>query len=108
MCEIILGWRDGFLPEGLSGGVSLLFNNRLGVYVYLSMVIDYGLVLDNKPHSGGQTDGEACVIYPSGITRCLVSANSSEHHHEEAIKLLKCRQRPTLESHRVTQAHEKI
>lgn len=56
MCEIILGWRDGFLPEGLSGGVSLLFNNRLGVYVYLSMVIDYRLVLDNKPHSGGQTD----------------------------------------------------
>lgn len=30
MCEIILGWRDGFLPDGLSGGVSLLFNNRLG------------------------------------------------------------------------------
>ena len=44
MCEIILGWRDGFLPEGLSRGVSLLFNNRLGVYVYLSMVIDYRLV----------------------------------------------------------------
>lgn len=40
MCEIILGWRDGFLPDGLSGGVSLLFNNRLGVYVYLSIEID--------------------------------------------------------------------
>lgn len=30
MCEIILGWRDGFLPDGLSRGVSLLFNNRFG------------------------------------------------------------------------------
>ena len=71
MCEIILGWRDGFLPEGLSGGVSLLFNNRLGVYVYLSMVIDYRLVLDNKPHSGGQTDGGVCFIHPSGMTCCF-------------------------------------
>ncbi len=88
MCEIILGWRDGFLPEGLSGGVSLLFNNRLGVYVYLSVVIDYRLVLDNKLHSGGQTDGKACFIHPSGITPCLVSANYVELWNKEAIKLL--------------------
>lgn len=60
MCEIILGWRDGFLPEGLSGGVSLLFNNRLGMYVYLSILIDYRLVLDNKLHSSGQIDGREC------------------------------------------------
>lgn len=70
MCEIILGWRDGFLPEGLSGGVSLLFNNRLGVYVYLSMVIDIGQVLDNKPHSGGYTDDGAPAPKASGITCC--------------------------------------
>lgn len=74
MCEIILGWRDGFLPEGLSRGVSLLFNNRLGVYVYLFMVIDYRLVLDNKPHSGGHTDAVGVgLIRPMGVT-CLVLA----------------------------------
>lgn len=72
MCEIILGWRDGFLPDGLSGGVSLLFNNRLGVYVYLSIVIDYRLVLDNKPHSGGQTDGGASFRHLLGMICCLV------------------------------------
>lgn len=86
MCEIILGWRDGFLPEGLSRGVSLLFNNRLGVYVYLSMVIDYRLVLDNKPLSGGQTDGRVCFIHPSGVT-CLVSVKSLERWNKEATKL---------------------
>jgi len=48
--------------------VSLLFNNRLGVYVYLSMVIDYRLVLDNKPHSGGQTDVRVSFVHPLGMT----------------------------------------
>lgn len=66
-CEIILGWRDGFLPEGLSGGVSLLFNNRLGVYVYLSTVIDIGQVLDNKPNSGGWIYDTGCALHSPGI-----------------------------------------
>lgn len=80
MCEIILGWRDGFLPDGLSGGVSLLFNNRFGrglevggvARVYLSIVIDYRLVLDNKPHSDGQTDSGGRLSDPLGMICCLV------------------------------------
>lgn len=87
MCEIILGWRDGFLPDGLSEGVSLLFNNRLGVYVYLSIEIDYRPVWDNKPHSGRQTDGWGCISHLLGMICCLASADSMEHWNEEATKL---------------------
>lgn len=46
-----------------------------GVYVYLSIVIDYRLVLDNKPHSDGQTDSGACFSDLLGMICCLVSAD---------------------------------
>lgn len=40
--------------------------------VYLSIVIDYRLVLDNKPHSDGQTDSGACFSDLLGMICCLV------------------------------------
>lgn len=88
MCEIILGWRDGFLPEGLSRGVSLLFNNRLGVYVYLSMVIDYRLVLDNRPHSGGQTDDRVRRLSNIFKSRQTLGSGLGTPAHEKISLLL--------------------
>lgn len=88
MCEIILGWRDEFLPEGLSRGVSLLFNNRLGVYVYLFMVIDYRLVLDNKPHSGGQTDDRVRRLSNIFKSRQTLGSGLGTPAHEKISLLL--------------------
>lgn len=88
MCEIILGWRDEFLPEGLSRGVSLLFNNRLGMYVYLSMVIDYRLVLDNKPPSGGQTDDRVRRLSNIFKSRQTLGSGLGTPGHEKISLLL--------------------
>lgn len=65
MDSSLMGWAEAWAFCSIidSGG---------GARVYLSIVIDYRLVLDNKPHSDGQTDSGACFSDLLGMICCLV------------------------------------
>lgn len=70
MDSSLMGWAEAWAFCSIidSGGWGWGVSAR----VYLSIVIDYRLVLDNKPHSDGQTDSGACFSDLLGMICCLV------------------------------------